>query len=413
MKLLIAADPHVAGKENLDYLKAFYSYATSKGHENILIAGDLLASTPDQLQDSQETTGMAMQIQHLLKKAMPVIYEKEVKKGGIESLNLTLYGMIRQLPILADYLTYLGSMYSLNIDPSEFGRFHMISHFYMRKMKEILHSFQSSYEELKKSMDTEKTVVIPGNHDLNLEATVMKEISLHLKSRIINGFKVAGYGGAAGQNGMPLFSGIPSEFTTPFDEYPVTGMNEHGIVETTHKSEPKEFLEREQPDIALLHTPLYGIMDKPHKLDEVEDIPESAKHFGSPGMLEYAKTGKTRLFLFGHVHDRAGLVRVPSQDERMVVVMNPGSLGNTEVPGGNFAEVELDDATKEFQSAIFYRIVSPEDIQPTVLYRRRNKAVIDEIEITSRMPQEGRILTSDEMVENAVRGLRGNGGILY
>ncbi|MDI6737407.1 MAG: metallophosphoesterase, partial [Nanoarchaeota archaeon] len=259
----------------------------------------------------------------------------------------------------------------------------------------------------------ENTLIIHGNHDMDLETTVMKELNLHLKSKTINGFKIAGYGGAAGQDGMPLFSGIPSELTTPFNEHPITRMNEHGIMETTHKSEPREFLEQEQPDIALLHTPLYGIMDKPHKLDDVEDMPEVAKHFGSHGMMEYAKAGKTRLFLFGHVHDRPGVVRIPSEDERMVVAINPGSLGKTETEGGNFAEVELDDTTKEFQSATFYRIVSPEDIQPTALYRRRNKAVIDAIEITSSMPQEGRLLTTEEMVENAVNGLRGKGGIIY
>ena len=71
--------------------------------------------------------------------------------------------------------------------------------------------------------------------------------------------------------------------------------------------------------------------------------------------------------------------------------MNPGCLGNTEVRGGHFAEVLIDDNTKEFQSATFYEILPGGLVSPSATYVKRGR-IVEPIIVTGAMP-------SDEMAD--------------
>ncbi|HII15540.1 MAG TPA: hypothetical protein HA362_04475 [Nanoarchaeota archaeon] len=397
MKLLAAADPHVKGAENLDYLEAFYEFAKTRNPDAIALLGDLS-------EQGIEDPAVARVHNDLFTRIMPVVERSIPLKYGMILNNLSPYQVICQTPAIAEYIA--------KISPHGWHeRWKGVAQSYLEILSLISHEMRLSYIPIADVLKTQrsKTLVIPGNKDLDLETTVMKEADVHKQSRIIKGFKLSGYGGAARSDGMPLPKGCPSELTASFNEFPSMNWAERegdvGSAEPVLVSEPRDFLGEEEPDIALLHTPLYGILDVPEALQKGE-VPEGHfgdVHFGSPGILEYARTGKTRLFLAGHTHV-AGLQEVRAEGGRLVVALSPGCLGKTEVEGGNFAEIELNDETKEMDVARFYQIMPHTmAVVPTALYIRRGR-VIDPIAVTSVMPPAGgRILTTDEMVFNAAR----------
>ena len=395
MKLLIAADPHVEGENNLDFLTSFYKFASDKKPDCIALLGDLVGQ-------SQETAGFSQYLSSLFsmifkhnEKALPVIYEQELKEHG-DKLRKALsgpYEFIKQTHNVANYLTYLGSKYSLGLSEEEFQKLHHAAVMYTYNLETLLENLKESYKPVEQAVNSCETTtyVLPGNHDIRLYLTKLDSKNIHLASKLVNGLKLSGYGGAAMRDGTPVFSGLPPELTTPFNEYPVTSMNEDGTLETRLVSEPMEFLEKEQPDIALLHTPLYGLLDLPANLRDNNEMPEAQKHLGSPGIREYAMTGKTKIFFSGHVHSDMGVKSFEAKNGSIVVAMNPGCLGNTEVRGGHFAEVLIDDNTKEFQSATFYEILPGGLVSPSATYVKRGR-IVEPIIVTGAMP-------SDEMAD--------------
>ncbi|MBU2638736.1 MAG: metallophosphoesterase [Nanoarchaeota archaeon] len=373
MKLLIAADPHVDFETNLSPLKEFYSFAEEKKPDLIILLGDISAA-------GFESVRYATKYQELADRIDPIVEKSICLKYAIEFSDLSPAEIREEMSDIAGYIaTY--SPYDDHVHWRE------ISEVYMEFIKHITTRLKRSYTPIKRVIKTQrdKTIAIPGDHDYYLDKAGLKGINLHKKTRRIHGLKLSGYGGAAGRDGVPRFKGIPPELTTPFNEYPTRqwvreGSDDIGHLEAKLVSEPRDFLEQAQPDIALLHTPLYGLMDLPGRLLE-EDIPEEAKHIGSIPLRQYAETGKTKVFLFGHVHDCQGVEKIPRNDNEFVVAINPGALGDTEfVPGGYFAEVEIDDSTKEFVSAKFYEILKGGGITPNSLYVRRG-TLIDRIDI--------------------------------
>lgn len=377
MKIAVAADLHICGEENLDYIKAFNGHVAKSQCNLVVILGDIINSIIKNNKSMEAIQFLFPRIYPIVRPSIPFKYGQEIE--------LSPYEIVTQTPAIARYI----STYS----PHDVHRpWKEISTIYMGGLTDIFSELQNYYVEIANLVKSNKdTIIIPGNHDLDLEKTVLKNLNLHERTRTINGLKLSGYGGAAMRDGMPIFSGLPPELTTPFNEYPLTSMNEDGTLETRLVSEPMEFLEKEQPDIALLHTPIYGVLDLPADLRDNNEMPEAQKHLGSPGIREYAMTGKTKIFFSGHVHSDRGVKSFEAKNGSIVVAMNPGCLGNTEVRGGHFAEVLIDDNTKEFQSATFYEILPGGLVSPSATYVKRGR-IVEPIIVTGAMP-------SDEMAD--------------
>lgn len=336
MKLLCASDLHLfREEENVGRLQAFAEFAKSSDADLILLAGDIVeypASSPLDSKRFMNLFGFMMQVT-----SSEIERRKKHKK-----MELSPFEQFCAMPIIAEEIC------SKPIYPADMKE---MAREYLDFIEEAEWQMRNAYgiaSHILKSTG-KQVLAVGGNHDLRLEDTILKEMDIHRKSRIINGCKIAGYGGAAGRDGMPLPKGCPPELTTPFNEYPKGSVIE-GVFEPV--SEPKQFLEQEKPAIALLHTPLYGLMDTPSKY-RGQDIPEA--HFGSPGMGEYALTGQTALFLSGHVHDGACIARIETQNKKFAVAVNLGCLGKTDVDGGTFAEIELKD--NELKSATIYQML--------------------------------------------------------
>ncbi|MFA5887200.1 MAG: metallophosphoesterase [Candidatus Nanoarchaeia archaeon] len=375
MKILIAADPHVNFADNLDSFKKFYEFAKSRNPDAIALLGDLSGFCFDNEDIFKLYDQLYSRIRPIVEQSIPLKY-------GLEFDNLSPYEIVCQTPAIAEYI-HSDSPYGFHRKWKE------VSEVYMELLSMFSNQARLAYVPIADVLknNREKTMVIPGNHDFDLDFTVLKELSIHKQSIEKNSLKLSGYGGAAMRDGTPVFSGLPPELTTPFNEYPITSMNEDGTLETRLVSEPMEFLEQEQPDIALLHTPIYGLLDLPANLRDNNEMPEAQKHLGSPGIREYAMTGKTKIFFSGHVHSDPGVKSFEAKNGSIVVAMNPGCLGNTEVRGGHFAEVLIDDNTKEFQSATFYEILPGGLVAPSATYVKRGRT-IEPIIVTGAMPSD-------------------------
>lgn len=371
MKILAVSDIHIGReKENIDYARAFARYAESSKPDLIIIAGDIAEYSYDTERQMKEYIVNAQK--------MLAITESELhRRRRHKAIELTPYETVCASAIVAEEILRK----PFPEDWKETARAHLNS---IREAEWVMNNYYAVFEHMFRAVK-DKIIAVPGNHDVNLEDTILRELNIHKKAVQRQGFKIYGYGGAAFRNGSPLFSRIPSEITTPFNEYVEQKANEAtGILEGRLVSEPQRLLEKEQPDIAVLHTPPFGVLDMPVHLKD-EKMPEEQKHLGSPGVTEYAKGGRTKLILCGHVHSSPGIARIPADD--LVAVVNLGCLGKTESEGGSFAEIEMDE--KGFQSARFYELVTQGE-NPLVamkrMFIRKNRAVIDEIYLSGEMP---------------------------
>lgn len=373
MKLLVASDIHIGReKENIGYARAFARYAESSKPDLIIIAGDIAEYTYDNERQMRE---YLMNANNMLEITRSEMHRRRKHK----KIELTPYETVCASAIVAEEV--LRKPF-----PEEWKQ---IARNFLNSVRDaewVMNNYYAVFEHMFRAVK-DKIIAIPGNHDINLEDTVLRELNIHKKAVERNGFKIYGYGGAAFRNGTPLFSRIPSEITAPFNEHIEQKANEAtGVLEGRLVSEPKTLLEKEQPDIAVLHTPPFGVLDMPVHLKD-EKMPEEQKHLGSPGITAYAKSGKTKLIICGHVHSSPGIVRIPSENSELVVAVNLGCLGKTETEGGTFAEIEMDK--EGFQSAKFYELVTKGDnplIAVRKMFIRRNRAVIDEIYLSGEMP---------------------------
>jgi Icc-related predicted phosphoesterase len=88
---------------------------------------------------------------------------------------------------------------------------------------------------------------LPGNHDMDLRHTALRDRDLHLFCREAGPFRIAGYGGASGQT-----PGIPERCIVLYRAG--AGTNEE-------TNEMYRFFRETQPHIIVSHQPAYGIHD--------------------------------------------------------------------------------------------------------------------------------------------------------
>lgn len=160
---------------------------------------------------------------------------------------------------------------------------------------------------------------LPGNYDIDLKYTALHKRDLHRKSKEFKGLKFSGYGGAP----IPT-SGIPEKLAVVFHEYRKNGMT---------YSEPEDFFSEEEPDICVIHNPVYGYLDK---------IP-GIGHVGSIGIRNYIDTHHPSLVVSGHVHEDQGIIL-----KKGTIFLNPSNFGSVDSivgyqEGGFFAEIYLDN----------------------------------------------------------------------
>jgi Icc-related predicted phosphoesterase len=221
----------------------------------------------------------------------------------------------------------------LNLIPYDYAR-HIIANPDNYKNKEINQAkkFEDLYETAAKNIREkyenlanviEKYAsypcwLLPGNYDMDLKYTVLKNKNIHKKSLIVDNTKFCAYGGA------PILTpGIPQKLSVHFKE----GTN-------IENCEPYQFFKRENPDIILLHQPPNGIFDS---------LP-SFGHIGSPGIRSYVDNNPLKLCLSGHVHEDYGIMI-----KNGCVFMNTSNFGIVDTPtginfGGYFAIIEVENS---------------------------------------------------------------------
>jgi uncharacterized protein len=170
-----------------------------------------------------------------------------------------------------------------------------------------------SYRRLSRLLDTfpEKEVyLIPGNYDMDLDRTALRERNLHLRGVTKAGFRIAGFGGARAKT-----PGIPDHLQVPYDE----------------NKGSRQILDALDPEILLLHEPPYGYLDL---------IPHFG-HGGSQWVRQYMEEAAPKLVLCGHYHEDWGMVQAGR-----TVVANPSNFGHAvgiprDRPGGYFIHLRL------------------------------------------------------------------------
>lgn len=162
-----------------------------------------------------------------------------------------------------------------------------------------------------------RCVVLPGNYDIDLRYTALKERDLHYKSDNIQQLKFAGYGGA------PIAtSGIPEKLAVVYHESQQDGKL---------FSEPEDFFAETTPDVMVIHNPAYGFFDR---------IP-GLGHIGSLGIRSYLDNHQPSLVVSGHVHEDYGVCR-----RQNTILMNASNFGGVDSQygwqnGGVYAELQL------------------------------------------------------------------------
>ena len=181
----------------------------------------------------------------------------------------------------------------------------------MKEKYDIIFRLMNSYAK-------SKCLFLPGNYDIDLQYTELYEHDIHRKSVHFNDYKFSGYGGA------PIVtSGIPEKLAVKFHEYTRNGSN---------YSEPEDFFREELPDIAVIHNPAYGYLDK---------IPGFG-NVGSQGIRRYLDDHPPLLVVSGHVHEDQGVLKKGN-----TIFLNPSNFGSVDSvhgfqEGGFFAEIYLE-----------------------------------------------------------------------
>ena len=202
------------------------------------------------------------------------------------------------------------------------GTLHSVPGEYLALCRKAEIYLQNSYKRLEEILSNhpDKTIyLIPGNYDLDLSRTALKNYNLHLNWIDVNGWRIAGYGGANLDT-----PGIPDHLQVQCREK----HNGAGFV-----SEASQLFKKISPDILVLHQPAYGYLDKVSRYGNT----------GSHGIRDYLDSHQIKLVLSGHHHENFGAIFSEG-----TVFMNPSNFGSTiEVtrtrPGGYFFDLLLQD----------------------------------------------------------------------
>ncbi len=204
---------------------------------------------------------------------------------------------------------------------------------------------QQKYKVLENILSTKTSArifSIPGNYDMDLKFTSLHERDLHLRWYMINGLKIAGYGGAA-----IWTTGIPQKYVIEYNA---------GIGVDDKKNEMYVFFKAIKPDIIVTHQPAQGVLDR--------HIARGL--MGSPALRTFCDNNPVKLCLTGHMHNDWGLRYVEN-----TIYMNPSNFGEVtsteDEPreGGFFFEIEIDETTV---SKIMYRKLANERIYDIAEY---------------------------------------------
>jgi Icc-related predicted phosphoesterase/predicted nucleotidyltransferase len=188
------------------------------------------------------------------------------------------------------------------------------------------HFLQRSYDRLEaifRQFPQRDIYVLPGNYDMDLRDTILRERNLHLKTITRGGWRIAGYGGARVRT-----SGMPDHLQVFFREE----VTSKGI-----RSEALSFFRKVSPDILVLHEPPYGSFD----------LVQGTGHTGSLGIRKYLDESPVRVVFSGHYHENWG-----GQCSGGTCFFNPSNFGKTEGisrprPGGYFLDLILGEHAPE------------------------------------------------------------------
>ncbi|MDY6843409.1 MAG: metallophosphoesterase [Thermodesulfobacteriota bacterium] len=183
---------------------------------------------------------------------------------------------------------------------------------YMRSSYKRLETILSRYPE-------KRILVLPGNYDMDLCHTILKDRNIHLQCVEVDGVRIAGYGGAKVRT-----PGTPDHLQVPFRENVQAGK---------FWSEAQEFFGTVDPDILVTHHPPYGHLDR---------LPGRG-HIGSVGIRNYIDTSRVSVVFSGHLHADFG-----GEAANGTFYFNPSHFGRvvdvTQVhPGGYFLDLILVD----------------------------------------------------------------------
>lgn len=153
-------------------------------------------------------------------------------------------------------------------------------------------------EDLFRDFPRKNIFVLPGNYDMDLKQTALAARDLHKEVVEFSGIRIAGYGGAQVRNFM-----APEGLAVSFRE-----VRRNGRLE----SEPRDFLCRARPDIAVVHVPPFGFFDKLRDYGAM----------GSLGIREYLDAEAPAMILCGHFHENWGVLA-----KGRTVLVNPSNLG--------------------------------------------------------------------------------------
>ncbi|MCB1325862.1 MAG: metallophosphoesterase [Spirochaetales bacterium] len=174
-------------------------------------------------------------------------------------------------------------------------------------------------------------LMLPGNYDIDLRYTALRDRDLHQKEIRLKGLEFAGYGGA------PIAtSGIPEKLAVVYHE-----SQEGGKL----FSDPEDFFEDKRPDVMVIHNPAYGY------LDQVPGI----GHVGSLGIRNYLDVHHPELVVSGHVHEDYGVCL-----RNGTILLNSSNFGGVDSPygwqaGGAYAELYLEK--KKVQKLNLMRLI--------------------------------------------------------
>lgn len=193
------------------------------------------------------------------------------------------------------------------------------------------------------------TLLLPGNYDIDLRYTSLRERDMHRRVIEVMGVRIAGYGGA------PIAtSGIPEKLSVRYHEDKKS---------VPFYSEPESWFRESRPDILLLHNPAYGFFDK---------IP-GLGHVGGLGVRNYLDDFSPSLVLSGHVHEDYGVAY-----RNKTIFVNPSNFGGVDSvvgwqAGGSYASIEMQD--KLVKNVIFNYMIDKthHKLQTITLDKKRLK----------------------------------------
>jgi uncharacterized protein len=188
---------------------------------------------------------------------------------------------------------------------------------------------------------------LPGNHDMDLRHTALRERDLHLACHEAGPLRIAGYGGASGQT-----PGIPERYVVKYHA---------GGGTSEENTEMYLFFKEVRPHVIVSHQPAYGVHDFVSPMGET----------GSFVLRRYCERFPVLLCLTGHLHDQWGM-----EEKDGTVYLNPSHFGQITLRGGHIAEggyfyeVEIE---KDRVDRIMHRKLADGMIYDVVAYDRKGE----------------------------------------